>query len=53
MKRIFFFALALSLTCVSGRAQVLNLDSGGGGGAPGSDFAVLSKLFGKVGAFSA
>lgn len=53
MKRIFFFALALSLTCVSGRAQVLNLDSGGGGGAPGSDFAVLSKLFGKVGAFTA
>ena len=51
MKRILFFALALSLTCVIGLAQLPNLD--GGGGAPGSDFAVLSKLFGKAGAFSA
>lgn len=52
MKRIFLFALALSLTCVSGLAQVINLDAGGGG-APGADFAVLSKLFGKATAFTA
>lgn len=53
MKRIFFLALALSLTCGAGLAQVLNLGGGGGGGAPGSDFAVLSKLFSKVGDFTA
>ena len=51
MKRFFFFAFAVSLACFSGRAQVLNLD--GGGGAPGSDFAVLSKLFNKAGSFTA
>jgi hypothetical protein len=52
MKRIFFCALALSLALVHGRAQLPSIE-GGGGGAPGSDFAVLSKLFSKVGAFSA
>ena len=51
MKRIFFFALALPLTCGTGPAQLQNLN--GAGGAPGSDFAVLSKLFGKATAFSA
>jgi len=51
MKRIYSFALALLLTCVTGLAQLPNLDSGGG--APGSDFAVLNKLFGKAAAFTA
>ena len=51
MKRIVFFTLALSLTCTRGLTQALNLD--GGGGAPGSDFAVLGKLFSKAGDFTA
>jgi len=51
MNRIVFFTLALSLAGRACLAQALNLD--GGGGAPGSDFAVLGKLFSKVGAFTA
>ena len=52
MKQITFFALALFLTCLSSLAQGFSLD-GGGGGAPGADFGVLSKLFSKVAGFTA
>lgn len=50
MKRFFLLVLALPLACATGWAQLPEL---GGGGAPGTDFALLSKLLGKLPAFTA
>ena len=50
MKRFFLPALALMLACATGLAQLPDLT---GGGAPGTDFALLSKLLGKLPAFTA
>jgi hypothetical protein len=52
MKRMLFLVLAASMAGLGGMAQLPGLNGGAGGATPGSDFAVLSKVFGTNTAFS-